>query len=234
MTTALCFSGGLDSAAAWWALGKPAWYFVVGGNPHARVREAEAVEALCSLVPEFRLKGRVLDIDFSPFQGSFYYFPRNLLLSFVGVALGYREIWAAFQLWDGGSPRHEVDQRTTELVRHYYSNPELTVSSPTAKWSRTELVRRALEAGCPKEFLTRTWSCHQVEEKHCGLCINCVERYVAFKACGVECEDQYMVHPLSGDGMLKAISWAQKREHSDFVKDLKKAKGIPENEPIYI
>ena len=234
LNAALSFSGGLDSAAAWWALGKPDWYFVTGGNPNARIRECQAVEALCSLVPEFRERGRIIDIDFSPFRGSYMFFPRSLLLTCLGVGLGYQEIWSAFQLWDGGSPEHEVNKSLSEFVQRYYGNPDLVVSSPTAKWGRTELVRRAKEAGCPDEFLRHTWSCHQIEEKHCGLCVNCVERYVALKACGIECIDQYVVNPISGEGLITAISSARNKKHSDFIKDLKKAKGIPENEPIYI
>lgn len=182
----LALSGGLDSAAAWWALGKSDWMFVTPAHPIASARECEAVTKLCELDRAFADCGNVLNVSLLPFmRPGGWCFPRKVLLSCLAVGLGYEEILFAYHAWDtafeGNTP-----ERMTEFLRFMYGFKSLTVHEPLRGVSRLELLDRARAAGCPDEFLLATWSCQRAGELHCGACINCVERHTVLSLRGID------------------------------------------------
>jgi 7-cyano-7-deazaguanine synthase in queuosine biosynthesis len=232
-TTVLSMSGGLDSAAAWWTLGRPDWFFVTGGNPHVAKREVEAVERLSVLCPEFRACGRVVDFSFQPFRSpTTWFFPREHFLAALAVGLGYTEILFGYHSWDTVRrvDTDDVHRPITEFLTNYADTPDLVARTPTAKWSRPELIAAALAAGCPSEFLLATWSCQRDGAMHCGTCQNCVERFLALDAVGIA--HKFETDPLrNGSDVLVR---AHNRGISDLIRCYKKARGIPADEPVYI
>jgi 7-cyano-7-deazaguanine synthase len=53
---------------------------------------------------------------------------------------------------------------------------------PFIDWRKEEIVARGSQL---KLDFTRTWSCYQGEERHCGRCGTCVERREAFLIAGI-------------------------------------------------
>jgi 7-cyano-7-deazaguanine synthase len=65
---------------------------------------------------------------------------------------------------------------------------QLELNSPFNGWSKSEIVKRAVELDAP---LDRTWSCYKGNESHCGRCGTCTERREAFKLAGVQDPTRY-------------------------------------------
>jgi|GEM_PF-6081661 len=230
----LMLSGGLDSAAAWWALGKPPWLFVTKANrKEVESKELRAVLSMMAYCQEFAERGRIVDCDFSPFRSQNHsVFPREFLLACIAVAEGFNTIYFIWHTNDSDPERREqVVKDITRLLRENYLDQSLTVLMPFKDFSREELVRKALEAGCPKEFLLVTWSCQSGGDLHCGYCDNCVERWIALRNNGIDATYQFMNNPE--DGLLQR-GIRDLRTHPEFLTEYRKVKNIPEGEIILI
>jgi 7-cyano-7-deazaguanine synthase len=63
----------------------------------------------------------------------------------------------------------------------------IKVEAPFMYFSKSQIARLGASLSVPFEL---TWSCYEggndgLEDKHCGICGTCVERYEAFKVAGV-------------------------------------------------
>lgn len=187
----LAFSGGLDSAACWWATGKPAWFFVPSANSIPGQIERDRVAKLCEISPEFAAAGKTIEFDMDKMRRPGKRYPRHLILSAIGFSAGWDEVWFGLHKWDpqhGQWPQTEdgIDIFQTVMFRTYYANHAVTVRYPVAHLTRIEVVKKALESGCPEAFLQATWSCQGADAQHCGLCHNCVERFLTFRELGFD------------------------------------------------
>ncbi len=235
---ALAMSGGLDSVAAWWVLGKPRWIFVTGANPHVSTKETEAVQKLCEMDTEFAEKGEIIEFDLSPFQSPHTnFFPRESFVAALAVGKGFTEVWFGYHSWDRPRPNPadgDLDLIRTEFLSAYghKSNIEFRARLPLVNLSRVEIINRALAKGCPPEFLLASWSCQKAGEHHCGDCRNCVERAVAFHSCGLS--EKYEGEPSGSSCENWVITLAHNEGASDLIRRIKEQRGIPEGEPIYV
>ena len=59
---------------------------------------------------------------------------------------------------------------------------------PFVTWTKADIVRRGDELGVD---FSKTWSCYEGQETHCGKCGTCVERIEAFKLAGVADPTEY-------------------------------------------
>jgi 7-cyano-7-deazaguanine synthase len=74
---------------------------------------------------------------------------------------------------------------------------EIKVEAPFMYFSKAQIARLGANLQVPFEL---TWSCYEggsdgLEERHCGICGTCVERYEAFKLAGVVDPTAYASDP---------------------------------------
>lgn len=174
----LLYSGGLDSACAWWILGKPPALYV--GGEHGPARDANdgeqaALRAQSAMVPEFARALQRADIDHRPFmrEGS-WMLPRDELACLAAWARGFDAVAFAWTREDA-SPGH-ASRIAAKLAN--ITPTLLAIRFPVVTLTKAELVARARAAGAPAEFLLASHSCVR-SAMPCGTCLNCRQRQAA-------------------------------------------------------
>lgn len=210
----LLYSGGLDSACCWWILNKPDAFFV-GGNfgpaREASIAELKAVQIQRSLVPEFKRKfvGVITDLTIFMRNGE-WKFPRDQLCATLAWAQGYNKVLLGWCKNDR-TVQHRAQEQCAKITGAVGA-PEFQADAPLFYLTKAELINQALALGCPEDFIRASWSCVKRSDVHCGNCMNCCERYVAFKTTNLP-TDEYMVNPQKSGGM-KALH--EKHKGSDW------------------
>jgi len=189
----LCVSGGLDSSACWWVVDRPPWFFVPQANSTPGQKERDTVAKLGEISPEFAAAGKIIEFDMDKMRRPGRRYPRHIILASIGFSAGWDEVLFGLHKWDpqhGEWPKTEdgIDIVQTIMLRTHYASHDLTVRYPVVHLTRVEVVKKALENGCPEAFLQATWSCQRAGELHCGLCHNCIERFLTFKELGLGLE----------------------------------------------
>lgn len=183
---ALLYSGGLDSACAFFILCKPFAFYAGGLNGPARtanVGEMTAIEMQREIAPEFAAKLRAVEIDFRPFmRPGKWQFQRDLLCCLAAWAAGFDEVSIAWCKDDGPTPESAAKVAKLQAAAVGFG---FKVSFPLVHLTKAELVERALNAGAPIEFLYASHSCVKGVEP-CNNCLNCKQRAKAFAANGIE------------------------------------------------
>jgi 7-cyano-7-deazaguanine synthase in queuosine biosynthesis len=131
-------------------------------------------------------------LDLSDFELDNHIVPlRNLF--FVSIALNYGNhvILGA----TAGDTTPDKDDTfagiSNQLFNHILSdskkNPkywkegmEVKIDLPYRSMTKTEIVRKYLDAGFDKDGLTKTKSCYNAIDGNCGKCRNCFRKWVAF------------------------------------------------------
>ena len=233
----LLLSGGLDSACAWWIAGKPTWFHGRGANYDSAKGESLALDRLKALEPEFAEKGVVDDgFQWGRWQRpavETWYFPREYLLMFRAWREGYDHVMAAWVNEDfANSPvKREAKQALIEgSIRSFH--PEFRFSFPIGELSKGGAVRAALEAGASEDFLLSSRSCvWHSNDKHCGGCDNCLDRWIALGANGIE-DPSYIMEPLKED--LDALLKKKRFTCPDWVAAYRQRFNIPEGELVVV
>lgn len=181
MSTCLLISGGLDSGAAWHALGKPPALYCGGSfGParHANLGEMAAIDNMLAICPELAEKLTIVEFDFRPFmRRGRYTFPRDKILCMLAWANGFDGVQFGWVKDDGTTEKHAA--ATSAKFAGVIEGP-FSVEFPVAHMTKRELVKAALAEGCPPEFLQATHSCVRSTEP-CGTCENCKQRKRALR-----------------------------------------------------
>lgn len=184
MTYCLLFSGGLDSACAWWVLGRPPAVYCGGSfGParHANIGEMDAIERMADLSAEFANKLTAVEFDFRPFmRAGEYHLPREIICCQLAWARGYDTVQLAWVADDGASDEWAAVQAANFGAAVGMAG--FRVEFPVRHLSKAELVRAALDAGAPPEFIKASHSCVRQSGRHCGRCENCRHRREALRA----------------------------------------------------
>src|SRR5690606_13893255 len=183
MSTALLYSGGLDSTCAFFILHKPNVLFC--GGPYGPARQAsmgelKAVQVQQQLSPELRNRFTGIIADFTPFMRKDEWgFPRDQVCAMRAWAHGYNGLLLGLC---------QDDRVTAETVDAHCRKIEgavdargFKVDAPLWNMTKAEMVSHALALGAPLEVLHASHSCVKRADVHCGECINCCERWVAFR-----------------------------------------------------
>lgn len=178
----LLYSGGLDSACAWWVLGTPPCLYVGGIHGPARwanMGELAALNAQRVSCPEFAGALRQKPLDFRPFmRADEYMMPRDELCMLAAWAEGFD---GAMLAWTREDAPTQHAQDVCEKLRAVVPF-DFAVSMPVAHLSKAELLAAALEAGAPPDFVLVSHSCVRAATP-CGQCKNCRQRHAALLAC---------------------------------------------------
>lgn len=204
---ALMFSGGLDSYLAHRVFQPERLVFCAAGHRYA-AREWRAVE-------ELGLADRVVTdrtLDLSGWERPDAIVPlRNLLFAAVGSRHADR-VWL-------GSLEGEINwDKTPEFywtastaLSHCYRTSYwcegrvVTVESPTAAFTKAELVAEALRHGVTREEMAATVSCYE-PDGFCGRCASCFKRAVATKLNGWV--EPYASDPFQSTVCLSSVTKA--------------------------
>jgi hypothetical protein len=170
----------LDSAAAFYALGKPTCLYIGGLDGPARSAnrgEMVALLTLRELSQEFNAKLVTMQFDFSPFmrEGA-WRFPREMILCQLAWAAGFDEVMIAWVKDDGAT-----EDWTRQQAANFAASVGMAgfkVSFPVAHLTKRELLAKARVAGMPLGFAESTHSCVRSSDP-CGLCENCTQREAA-------------------------------------------------------
>lgn len=227
----LLFSGGFDSILQEWLI-KPDILLYVDMETSYSQRELEFLKLLPNYYTE-RLK--VKKVSLGEYERENKYLPyRNLILGAVAMEYG-QHVYFGFNQADNAPDKDEVFiRRITSLFRHLninckadmgWQNKKFSFSAPYAKYTKTEMVRLALQAGMPKELIQSNRSCYDsVSRKGCGVCDPCVRRAIALVNNGLYVEGLFDKEITSAQ-VGNLIKDARRRNlPEDYLKDLYEAR----------
>lgn len=183
MSKCLLYSGGLDSACAFWVLGKPPCLYIGGEHGSARWANAGEVAAWSKqreISAELDKALTVKELDFRPFtRPGVYMLPRTEIMLCAAWAAGFDGVMLAWTCEDAPQAHAAaIAERQRGMVPF-----EFSVEYPLAHISKAALCQAALKAGAPREFLLASHSCVRTSNGHCGKCHNCQDRQAALEAC---------------------------------------------------
>lgn len=184
--TVLLYSGGLDSAALFYALGKPAALYVggmFGPARYASVGETLAIARQREISPEFDRALEIVSVDFRPFMRPRRWdFARETVLALAAWGAEYDEAMYGYVQEDGMNRNH-VRKQCKRIADAVGTTEEpFKVSFPAWRLDKTALVKRALDKGATPEFLAASYSCVVDPLEACGKCKGCEGRKRALKA----------------------------------------------------
>lgn len=179
MASILCFSGGLDSLAAYYYLGCPdTVYFDYGGYCD---KELTAVRRL---VPE-TIIDRSLDL-FKDSIGPNAFIPyRNLLFALRAAKYGNTVIIAGIKDDMVSDKSPHAFQVMTDAMKHLDVRP-VSVYSPFWEFTKEDIVEYLLSLPNGKDMIMQSTSCYHPTENFCGSCPSCFRKACALKAFGIE------------------------------------------------
>lgn len=181
MKPALLFSGGLDSVCALHLLGGEERvvpvYVAIGGDHEAR--ECEHALRLAHLrVVQGPLIGRLAEPD-----GHIRH--RNAALVVTVAAHGYEVIYLGALRGEASPDKSSPFMRKMAVLLTESEHGRHVVAAPFGRLTKTDLLRRALDAGLSPSRVLASRSCYRSALDHCGACQGCFRRWVALVNCGL-------------------------------------------------
>lgn len=233
-TVSLMLSGGLDSYIAYWfgtLAGKEIIPISVNlGHPY-HWKEKKAIDG-------FSFADKVRHIDCEVLRDEYHNQPtienwiipgRNLLLGTIG-AIYSNEIW----LCALSTEFHRVEKNADKTPEFFLMasglltfvcgmvkedgnyRQETLLRSPFKQLSKREIVYWALHNNITPEDLTATASCFSENEKACGQCPTCFNRWVAMSLNGIK--EPYHENPIfSNRGQTYLTEMRQAVIDNDFT-----------------
>lgn len=192
---AIPMTGGMDSTTLWkmnQESGEPALLFYCKWKQDYADAEIETVR---NIIGDRDLI--VLDIDLPMEQYSHIMLGRNFIfLKRIADWMqehGYwGEIWfgnlqGESPAWGGDKSRRFLNDFNKWLVAHAY---DVRIVSPLQGMNKYDQVHYWQAKGA-QELFTKTRTCFNSGDKHCGKCQACFRRYMAFFENGVDLRDQF-------------------------------------------
>lgn len=226
----LMMSGGLDSICAFYICGKPIALYVGGGNGPARDAnkgEYQALALMKQLSPEFAAQFRAILVDLRPFmREGIYKFPREVVLAIIAWAHGANTVLYGWNQNDLATDTHIFNQ--TQRIESAVADKDFKVEFPLWFKNKVQLVREALQLGATREIINASHSCVRQSGSHCGQCDNCIERYVALRANGIDDTDWAVIPQNSGATKLYMNSRPEwfKRQCNEVLERERYAKRV--------
>src|SRR5436305_10882502 len=129
------------------------------------------------------------------------YLKPNMLLQAVMRASGEKARLVAYGARRRDSAqypdcREEFVDAFMTMLRASVDGGAVTIAAPFLQFTKAQIVRLGASLGVPFEW---TWSCYETsrgeQDRHCGRCTACVERYTAFKQSRVPDSTAYTYDP---------------------------------------
>lgn len=205
----LGFSGGLDSLAAYYYLGRPKTvYFRCSEYSN---KEAEVVR---KLVPK-TIIDTSMDLTGAATGVNAYIPYRNLLFALRAANYGTEIIIAGIKDDKVSDKSPEAFDLMTTVMNHLDPDGHISVTSPFWDWTKEDIVRFLLIQPSGRALIETSTSCYHPTKTYCGACPSCFR-----KACALW---------KSGNH----LKWHNKEMMLDYLNRAKKGQYIPErNESI--
>jgi len=174
-------TGGLDSYILWRLSGRPhGIYFDIGGKySEIEKQKLQQIEdhfgkKYFKVIRKFSLGEYSEDDGYVPY--------RNLFL-FLWTSLEYSKVELLFgQVLEWVVDKNKIFYKQVESMVKVLGRRQMKIITPHAKLTKTKTVAMFLERGYPKEELINlTYSCLEGTIPPCGICLSCMNRYIAFK-----------------------------------------------------
>lgn len=192
----LLFSGGLDSWIAM-RLWKPDLLLYIAINHRAQEKEQESIQRLQPLPIPFSIDTRLclrteerLDAII-PLRNLYFAMIASRYGDTIGMGVLHGEV--------NGDKSHSFRKQAGAIMSLCYSSSywskgrNIQVIYPICQWTKAEAIHEYLRKGFSKKELLLTRSCYATTSIHCGVCSNCVKRYIAFVLNGIK--EPYARHP---------------------------------------
>lgn len=178
MNKILCFSGGLDSLAAYYFLGKPKTvYFDYGGYCDKEIAVVK------KLVPE-TIIDKSLDL-YRDSSGESNYIPyRNLLFALRAAKYG-NEIIIAGISGDDVSDKSPHAFQVMSIAMNQLDSTFVTVDSPFWHHTKEDIVKILLDLPNGEELIKASTSCYHPTQLYCGQCQSCFRKACALFHFGI-------------------------------------------------
>lgn len=181
MKTILCLSGGLDSLAAYYYLGKPKTIYF-----HCSEYSCKEEKIIKKLVPEtiidtsLNFTGRAI--------GQNAYIPyRNLLFALQAAKYG-EEIVIAGIKDDMVSDKSPSAFNLMAFMMNQLDSKLTLISSPFWNWTKEDIVGFLLDQPDGEKLIRTSTSCYHPTETYCGACPSCFRKACALWNRGVHLE----------------------------------------------
>ena len=222
---AVLTSGGLESTVAYVMaekkLGfKPLAIYIDMGQK-ARRKEINAMEELGIYPKVIVKKPPNLSRSWNHIQPG-----RNLFY----IAIAAEQLILGGEVWFGAykeeiskddGDKSEKFLYITQTLLNRYLPFKVNVKIPTSQLSKSDLIQWLLNEGWSENKIRRINSCYNDENKHCGHCPSCVERFLAFWKVGMDVSSDYEINPASKNGELAIKSYKQRLQDSLERKDFR-------------
>ncbi|HEU5231053.1 MAG TPA: 7-cyano-7-deazaguanine synthase QueC [Ktedonobacteraceae bacterium] len=126
----------------------------------------------------------------------------NMLLQAATLAWGENASVVAYAAHQGDYAQYPDCRKVfvdafNEMLAVSMNSQRIKVESPFMYFTKAQIARLGASLGVPFEL---TWSCYEggnngFNDKHCGKCGTCVERYESFKLAGVPDPTEYADDP---------------------------------------
>lgn len=187
----LLFSGGLDSwvTAHLW---NPDILLYCSINHRYQNKELQVISQLLPYLPTsipFVEDSRVdLNQDerqdaIIPLRNLYFLMIASRYGDVVGVGVLYGEV--------NGDKSHTFAKAAENIFYTCYKESywsegrRIKIEYPICDYTKAEAVQEYLKQGFSAQAILNTVSCYEGREKHCGLCSNCLKRYIAFQLNGI-------------------------------------------------
>ena len=204
MKLAVLVSGGMDSTVAYrlgvtkYGIDNVAPVFVNYDQPYFEKEQWALIELENDgVVPNIRMFGADLcdeRLDNVPTVDKQEIYGRNLLVSFYGAILSGR-VWLSCleneMQWPTRNTvpdkSHDFLLAASTLYTIIFKNKRLRtiVESPFANMTKSDVIEMGLSLGLTQDQLLKTVSCYEPQVSpgspmHCGKCMPCVKRFIAW------------------------------------------------------
>lgn len=147
---------------------------------------------------------------------------RNLLLCTLAGMAGAKKIYLGAVAGEYTLDKSDIFFQNTESLFSYLLSDSIHIEAPYASFTKTELVKKALESGAvSEELLKLTWSCYDPTPDFdegggkmlpCGECMACIRRWLAMVDNGIH--EKYASSPRE--------AFRQKAYSGDLFERLRK------------
>lgn len=192
----LCFSGGLDSVIAWWALDKPICVYFKLGHKY----EEKELNCIKNLQDKFGMKIIISDaLKLGEFEGGENAYIPNRNLHFAAVASNYAPNVFIIgvkgdRVGDKNPQAYEGISAVLNLIKKP-NTPTIKVDSPFWKMTKTDIIRWLVnEIGKKKasEVYKTSVSCYDDKTLgQCGRCKSCFRKFISMTYAGINCTDWF-------------------------------------------
>ena len=110
---------------------------------------------------------------------------RNLYLVMIASRYGDRIGMGVLHGEINGDKSHRFRQISSRLLSHCYDKSywstgrSIKIEYPICRWTKAELIRQYIRRGFSVKELLLTRSCYSTNKLPCGICSNCIKRFVA-------------------------------------------------------